>query len=267
MITSTSNQKIKKITNLLKKTKARREEGLFACEGRKMFLEVLTQFPERIEEAFFTEDCLAELSEGENGAQVKDALTKIKYETVDDKIFSQIAETVTPQGVIALVKTPVYELGDLLGEKTKLLVLDDLRDPGNLGTIVRTAEAAGMSGILLSKESVDITNPKVVRSTMGAIYRVPFFYAENLVETLKEIKKVKPELKAYASALHHDSKLYNEVDYSGDVAVVIGNESNGVSEAVIGESDETIYIPMQGKVESLNAAVAAAVIMYKVQEA
>ena len=166
--------------------------------------------------------------------------------------------------MLAIVKTPGYALTDILKENTaKLLVLDNLRDPGNLGTIIRTAEAAGMSGILLSEGCVDITNPKVVRSTMGAIFRVPFVRCEVLADELLRLKESYYGFTVYATALN-GSVVFTENKYYGRCAIVIGNESNGVSPEVLAASDKKIRIPMAGKVESLNAAVAAAIVMYEI---
>ena len=260
MITSATNPKLKRLASLLKKSAHRKAEHVFVIEGFKMFIEVLTQFPDRFEEIFMTPAAKEKLLK-DFGAAVIEGL---KYELVEEKLFDRFAETVTPQGVMAIVKTPEYSIGELLWENTsKLLVLDNLRDPGNLGTIIRTAEAAGMSGVLLSAGCVDITNPKVVRSTMGAIFRVPFVSCDNLSETLLRLKEEYFGFTVYATALN-GSTVYTENKYYGRCAIVIGNESNGVSPEVLAASDKKIRIPMAGKVESLNAAVAAAVVMYEV---
>lgn len=223
-----------------------------------MFLEVLCQFPDRIKEAYFTPEVYEELQAGYGGQ-----LSGINCELVDARVFNQMAETVTPQGVIAVVKMPEYTLDDLRDEKgMRLLILDDLRDPGNLGTIIRTAEAAGMTGILLSAESVDVTNPKVVRSTMGAILRMPIIYSSSIIQTLDKIRSESSGFLAFATAL--DGAVdYTEADYGTDYGLIIGNEANGVSREVIAASDGCVLIPMEGKVESLNAAVAAALVMYQ----
>lgn len=264
IITSSSNTRIKRLIGLLKKGKLRREEKVFVCEGKKMFLEVLCQFPERIKEAYFTEEAFEEINK-EYGKQ----LERVNYELVSSSVFDKIAETVTPQGVIAIVSMPEYTLDDLSGRcevnddiYARILILDNLRDPGNLGTIVRTAEAAGMTGILLSEESVDVTNPKVVRSTMGGILRVPIYYTSSMAKTLGDLKNKISGFKIFASALDA-SVPYDQVEYGNNYGIVIGNESSGVSKEVIKSSDYRIHIPMEGKVESLNAAIAAAIIMYQ----
>jgi len=141
-----------------------------------------------------------------------------------------------------------------------LMLLENLRDPGNLGTIIRTAEAAGVSGVILSKESVDIYNPKVIRSTMGAVYRVPFLYADDFMALLKELRN--KDVRLLAAHLK-GQKTFDRADYSGKVGILIGNEANGLSEEAAELANEKVLIPMAGSVESLNAAVAAALLMYE----
>ena len=166
MITSTSNVQMKEIAALLKKSKERKEKQAFVIEGRKMFEEICAD-KSRLVKAYFSESYAKEnYPDG--------MLPDIPCEVVADKVFDAVAETVTPQGVLAIVKMPVYSLEEMIAAAGTLVLLEDLRDPGNLGTIIRTPEAAGVSGIILSKESVDVYNPKVIRSTMGAVYRVPF---------------------------------------------------------------------------------------------
>lgn len=258
MITSSTNPRIKRLAGLLKKGRLRQEEQVFVCEGRKMFLEVLYQFPERIEEAYFTPEAFAEL---ENGCREK--LSGIRYELVDNSVFVKIAETVTPQGVLAVVRRKEYDIDDLCDDRgVRLLVLDNLRDPGNLGTMIRTAEAAGMTGILLSKESVDVTNPKVVRSTMGAMLRVPILYTCSILKEAETLRKKYQDFKLISSALEA-AVPYTQMDYGANYGIIIGNESSGVGSALVSASDACVSIPMEGKVESLNAAVAAALLMYQ----
>lgn len=141
-----------------------------------------------------------------------------------------------------------------------MVVLDNLQDPGNLGTIFRTAEAAGVTGILLSKDCVDVYNPKVIRSTMGAVFRMPFLYVEDLPEKIKELQK--EGIKTYAAHLRGEN-AYDEEDYTTGCAFLIGNEGNGLRDEVADCADCLIRIPMEGEAESLNAAVAAAVLMFE----
>ncbi len=255
MITARNNPQLKQVTALLKKRKEREEAGAFVCEGHKMFFEILRQAPERIVKAYWSEKGLAGLSEEE-----KAELAACSYETVSDAVFDQIAETVTPQGVLAIVRMPEYTMEQMLSEDdARILVLESLRDPGNLGTIVRTAEAAGMTGIVLSEDSVDIYNPKVVRSTMGAILRVPFVYTTELTEKLDDLKE--RGLTLYAAHLS-GSVPYTEPDYGRKYAIMIGNEANGLTPEATAKAQTCVRIPMEGQVESLNAAVAAAILMF-----
>ena len=168
----------------------------------------------------------------------------------------------TPQGVLCVVEQMNYSLESVLanGKVPHLMVLDNLQDPGNLGTIVRTAEGAGVTGIIMSKETVDIYNPKVIRSTMGSIYRMPFYYADDLIAAIDEMKK--RNISTYAA--HLDGKhSYDEENYQKPCAFFIGNEGNGLRDEIADAADIYIRIPMCGQVESLNAAVAACVLMFE----
>ena len=180
-----------------------------------------------------------------------------------DTVFAHASDTKTPQGVLCVVRQKSYKLEDLLkGEKRHLLVLDNLQDPGNMGTIVRTAEGAGVTGVIMSRDCVDIYNPKTIRSTMGSIYRMPFYYAEDILKAIRKIKDA--GIKVYAAHLDGE-KSYDEEDYAFSCAFLIGNEGNGLREETSKMADHYIIIPMSGEVESLNAAIAASVLMFEVK--
>lgn len=203
-------------------------------------------------------------------------------EVLSDPVFSYVSDTKNPQGILAVVKRLEYTMEDVLGksalkceeksgEKEKnpenhqirvphVIVLDNLQDPGNLGTIFRTAEAAGATGILLSSDSVDVYNPKVIRSTMGAVFRMPFFYVKDLPAAVKSLSS--QGIRTYAAHLN-GKNVYDEEDYTEGCAFLIGNEGNGLRDEVSECADCLIRIPMCGKAESLNAAVAAAVLMFE----
>ena len=257
MITARSNSQLKYLTKLMKSRSARKEDGVYVCEGRKMFFEILAQAPELLIKAYWSQSALGSLT-----AQERTLLDGCVTEEVSDDVFDSVAETVTPQGVIALVKMRNRTCGQLAESGRPLLILETLQDPGNLGTILRTAEAAGIGGVILSADSVDAYSPKVVRSTMGAIFRVPFAYADNLPDTLRTLRNQGYTL--YAAHLK-GSVPYDEPDYAGPVGILIGNEGNGLSEEVTGIADKRVRIPMEGSAESLNAAVAAALLMYEVK--
>ena len=251
VITSTSNEQIKKLIQLKEKSKVRKTTGTFTVEGKKMFVEIPA---EDLVSVYVSETFLKE-----NGELVKDK----KYQIVSDQVFKKISDTVTPQGIVAVVKQKSYSIDYIIEKRNKekscIVVLDRLQNPGNMGTIVRTGEAAGISGIIMSKDSADIYNPKVIRSTMGSIFRVPFAIVDDLaaaVDTLKD-----NGITTYAA--HLKGELYNSGSLTKDCALLIGNEARGLSEKISAKADKLIKIPMHGKVESLNAAIATAILMYE----
>ena len=251
MITSVQNQQIKLIQALNSKKKERDKHKLFVAEGVKIFREI----PDELRYAVF----VSESCERENGQ----LLNGVGYECVEDHLFERISDTRTPQGIITLVKQPAYSRDDLLGDKKPfILLLEDIQDPGNVGTIIRTAEGAGVTGIILTKGCADLTSPKTIRSTMGSIFRIPFVYedANDAVSWLKE-----NDITSYGAHLAGKCS-YIEPDYTSGTAIFIGNEGNGLSEEITEKCDMLVTIPMEGKLESLNAAVAAAIFMYKVHE-
>ena len=256
MITSTSNAKVKNLVNLKKKRKARDEEKVFLVEGIRMFVETPK---EHLLEVFVSETFYKK--EKKTVDRVLQG-SKAKLEVFSDTVFDYVSDTKTPQGVLCVVRQMNYSLESIMkSEKSPmLLVLDQLQDPGNLGTILRTAEGAGVTGIVMSRDTVDIYNPKVIRSTMGSIYRMPFYYAENLAEAIEELKS--HGVRTFAA--HLDGKrAYDEENYSGACAFMIGNEGNGLRDQIADLSDCYIRIPMCGEVESLNAAIAASVLMFE----
>lgn len=254
MITSTANQQVKQLIQLNKKAKLRSERDVFVVEGPKMFGEAPK---ERIEKAYLSESCF----EKQYGGQQDRLPAGIACEVVQDSVFKAMCDTQTPQGVLCLVKQYHYTLEELLKKERPLfLVLENLQDPGNLGTIMRTAEGAGVTGVILSKGSVDIYNPKTIRSTMGSIYRVPFLYAEDLQQVLELLRE--KGVRSYAAHLQ-GTETYDREDYTGGTAFLVGNESNGLSQELASCADCYIRIPMEGQLESLNAGVAASILMYE----
>ena len=149
-------------------------------------------------------------------------LESYTYELVSDKVFAAVSDTQTPQGILAVVEMPEYQLSDLLrGEKTHLLILESIQDPGNLGTMLRTGEGAGVTGVIMNRTTADLFNPKTIRSTMGSIYRMPFVVTENLNATVLQLKNQGVSL--YAAHLK-GTCAYDEPDYTGSCGFFIGNE-------------------------------------------
>ena len=248
MITSSSNPQIKRVLQLNTKGRVRRELKLFTAEGLKLFQESPDRWKERV---YVSEEFEQEHKELLDGAT---------YEVVENRIFARMCDTQTPQGILTVLRMPVYTREDLLkAAQPLLLVLEDLQDPGNVGTILRTAEGAGVTGVILSRKTVDLFHPKTIRSTMGSIFRVPFLYEDNLMDTMDWLKQ--SGIQTYAAHLN-GKKSYSQADYRGGSAFLIGNEGNGLSSGLAKAADCLIRIPMEGQVESLNAGVAAAILMY-----
>ncbi len=251
MITSSSNAKIKNIVQLNTSSRARREQGVFIAEGTKMFLEA----PEgSIRQAFVSESYYQRCTD-------RTRLESVPYEIVEDSVFKKAADTISPQGILCVIEQKHTELDELFAvAKPLFIVLEGLQDPGNLGTVIRTGEGAGVTGILMDRNTADVYNPKVIRATMGSVYRVPFLYVEDLQTILHRMRE--RQIHIYAAHLQ-GKRYYYEEDYRGGSAFLIGNEGNGLSEATAECADKLIRIPMQGQVESLNAAVSASILMYE----
>ena len=251
MITSVNNGQVKNIIQLNQKTKARREQGLFVAEGRKMFGEAPADW---IEKVYVSETLTSDPA-------LMEQVEKLPYDIVADSVFRQMSDTQTPQGILTVLRRPSYTLEDILGGKNPLvMVLEDLQDPGNAGTIIRTGEGAGVSGVFLTKTCVDITNPKVIRATMGSVYRIPFFYVEDVVSLKQKLQG--RGIRFFAAHLQGKNS-YDRESYEDGTAFLIGNEGKGLTDQAADAADCLIRIPMCGQVESLNAAMAAGILMYE----
>ena len=251
MITSADNPQIRQIIRLNTKARARREAGCFAAEGFRIFRET----PEALRRQVYVSESFLR----EHG----DLLTAVKAEVVSDRLFARMCDTQTPQGILTVAAMPQYRREQLLGGPGRpplILVLEDLQDPGNVGTILRTAEGAGVTGVILSSHTADPFQPKVIRSTMGSIYRVPFRREADLQDTMRWLDG--EGITSYAAHLK-GSVEYTEGRYASGTAFLIGNEGNGLSDSLSAAASGRIRIPMEGEVESLNAAVSAAVLMYE----
>ena len=236
-ITSKENEFIKHVKKLRDK-KYRDITNLYIIEGIKLVSESIKE-QAKIQQIILCDDC------EKNEIIPKDLMYEIaKYECVyvPEKIFKYLSEVQTPQGILAIVEK-TSKTTQIDYSQDIIVALDNLQDPGNLGTILRTVDSIGLTQILVSKETADCYNPKVVRSTMGAIFRVNVIECEDLEKTLKEIKKHK--FKIVASSLQTDNTIY-DINYQKKV-IVIGNEANGVEEKIQNIADEKIKIPMLRK--------------------
>lgn len=254
MISSTSNSRIKQLAQWQSKARERKKSGIFIAEGLKMYEEA----PENwVLETYVSEKCLEQLKAG----ALWEKLQRLGYEEVTEEVFAKISDTCTPQGILCVLKRPEYTLEQMLDKTAPLLmVLEDLQDPGNLGTIVRTGEGAGVNGIIMTGDTADIYNPKTIRATMGSVYRVPHIYIEDTAQTIDKLHAA--GIHTYAA--HLAGKVYyDSFDFRTGTAFLIGNEGNGLKKETADRADNYLKIPMEGRVESLNAAIAASLLMYE----
>ncbi len=259
MIKSLSNERVRKVVSYIQKSKARKENNVFVIEGMKMLREAPVL---QVREAYVTEKFLDGASEED-----KEILWRYGAETVTDEVMKKMADTRTPQGVLAVVSMYQYSEEEVLDgykemgiEKPLLLILENIQDPGNLGTMLRSSEGAGVTGVILSKGSADVYNPKVIRSTIGSIFRMPFMYVDNLPAFVEKLSE--RGIKTYAAHLK-GKRNYDKFDYTKPTAFLIGNEGNGLSKETADAASEYVLIPMKGQVESMNAATSAAILTFE----
>lgn len=256
MISSTSNAKVKNILNLKKSAKSRKEKQCFLVEGPRMVFEVP---PHLLAELYMTEEFYGKYEE-----QVLSMESQgIHYELISENVCKHISDTKTPQGIVAIVRYHTISLEHVLSleENPLFIILENLQDPGNLGTIIRTGEGAGVTAVIMNQGCVDPYNPKVIRSTMGAIFRMPLLIVPDLFEVMDQLHQ--KGVRTYAA--HLSGKRFYDYDYRNGSAFLIGNEGNGLSDELSSMATDRIRIPMKGEVESLNAAIAATVLMYETQ--
>lgn len=250
-ITSTSNETIKYFISLNDK-KTRMNEKRFIVEGYHL-----------VNEASKTNLLEAIISTDEKELK---KINNVKRYLVNDAIINKIATTKNPQNILGIVKMLDHNITNLLpiikGNKTKLIMLDDVNDPGNLGTIIRTAAGLGYDGIIMSPNTVDLYNEKVIRSTQGVMFKIPIIKA-NLLEVIKLLKKEKVFCIGTALTNAKDVKHITKKD---KFAICLGNEAKGISKEVLDNMDENVKIAMKNDVESLNVSIAAGIIMYEMME-
>ena len=244
-ITSRQNPLFRTIRKLNTSNAFRRQQGLFLCEGPKLLSEAV-----KWGVSIGTVVKIPEFA-------LPPGLGCRVVETPAD-VLRSLADTETPQGVVFTCALPDTALPETL-EKGRYLVLDGVQDPGNMGTIWRTADALGASGLILTGDCADPYSPKVVRATMGACFRLPVWRGER--QAVSELLKTSA-IPLYATALREDTEDVRQMDLSG-AAVVIGSEGRGISEELLGLCEKALKIPMEEKCESLNAAMAATIILWE----
>lgn len=241
LITSTKNEKVKAWRKLHKR-KGRKEAKAFLIEGFHL-----------IEEAWKSNEKIIEIIV-QDSVELPSWGNAYPVETVTEQVFQQITQTTTPQGIAAVVA--MKEIKKITG-KNKILI-DAVQDPGNLGTIIRSADAAGMDAVVLGKGAVDLYNDKVIRATQGSLFHIPVYEA-NLIEEITALKETGFEI--WATTLE-EAEPYNKVKVPEKAAIILGNEGAGIDKTLIKAADKRVVIPIYGKAESLNVGIAAAILMY-----
>ena len=250
------NNPLVKAAAELKQKKHRTERGEFLAEGLRTVEEAVAYG--KVRTLFYTQEAAG----GERMQRLLEAAAaqNIELICVSENVLKKIADTETPQGVVAVCAMPQVSLEDLLAGGQMLLVLDRIGDPGNMGTMLRTADAAGIGGVVLLKGCVDAYAPKTVRSSMGSLFHVPVAAGLDEAAFVKSARAAGYAL--LVTALDGADNLY-KADLSGRLAFVMGNEASGVSDYLLGAADKRVFIPMQGRAESLNVAMAAGIVMFE----
>ena len=250
-ITSAQNASIKLAKELLKKKAARKKQGLFVVEG----IRAVKEIPVHVQIRTLL------VSETVDEANYRDVQAK-EILVMPEHLFQTISETTTPQGVMAIVQKVDKKLEEMEWQQGPYLLLENLQDPGNLGTIIRSAHAFDFKGIFMTKGCVDLYSPKVVRSTMSSLFYMPIVLDGEIEDYVTYLKE--KGLTIYTTALNDKAQCIQDIVFEKNMVLIIGNEGNGVSDYCLEHTDHTMIIPMPGGAESLNASVATAVCMYEV---
>jgi len=255
-ISSRNNAIIKNVIKLNSNAKERREQKVFAAEGLRLCEEALKSNAQ-IESAFISETAF----QNNNGFAKQLCGRAIHSYMVSDNLFKSISATKTPQGILILIKIlDKTETFDRINGNKNYILLEDIQDPNNMGAILRSAAALWVNGVILSKHCCDIYSPKVVRGSMGAVFKLLFQYAENPKDYVVSFNKSGI---SYAAVVNESAIKINEVSFSGHSLIVIGNEANGLSKELVDSCSKKVIIPMDEKSESLNAAAAASILMWE----
>lgn len=253
-INSKNNLKIKDLIRLRDESKFRNDRSLFYVEGER----IINDTPKKLIDSLYIQK-----SKYKNYDSIINNIDDNKVFIIDDNVFDKIKDTKNSQGIIATVKYNYITVltNDFLTKVNTCLILDNINDPGNLGTIIRLAEATNISLIVLCNNCCNLYNPKVIRSCMSSLFRVNIFVSDNASRDLDLLKK--DGFKLYATVLDDKAIHFNKTNYSLKCAIVLGNEANGINDSIVNIADEKIYIPMCGEIQSLNVAIAATAVCYE----
>ena len=257
MIDNPRSPRVRGVAKLAKRD-ARSETGLFLLEGPQAVAEALTYRPELLVELFVTPTALDRYADIGRAAREAD----LEVEFVTEQVLDAMADTVTPQGVIAVCRQFPTSLKDILGDGPRLIaILEEVRDPGNAGTIIRAADSAGADAVILTGRSVDLYNPKVVRATTGSLFHVPVAVMPELDAVLERVKAA--GLQVLAADIKGEDLLSARGSLAAPTAWLFGNEARGLTDENLALADRAITLPIYGKAESMNLATAASVCLYE----
>ncbi len=251
MIKSNSNTKVKLLRNL-KSKKYRYQYKMYLVEGYQIALDYL-KYSRNIEFAVISE-------EFDKINDIKRLKEDLEINIIDKDIFNRISDTKNSQGIILVVNFEDYKISEIINKK-KLILIDGIQDPGNLGTIIRTCDAFNVGGVITLEKTVDLYNSKTVRASMGSIPRLPVVVCDSNDEVLKILKNSGFKILSSTPRFNIDIK---NLECKEKIALVIGNEGSGVSEKIINVSDDLVGINMKGDIESLNAGIAAGILIYEI---
>lgn len=251
IIRSKQNPQIKDWKKL-RTAKARKKSQSYLIEGSHLAQEAL-KWKVPVKQWIMTQTYYSQYEE-----ELGQTIQASSITVIDDSLAKELSATVSPQGIFAEVSIEAYHLEELKGGK-KFILLDQVQDPGNIGTIIRTADAAAYDAVIVGKGSADIYNDKIIRSTQGSIWHIPIIEMD-LTEAMSHLQQA--NIPVYATSLDRNAKSYKEIEQTAGVAIIVGNEGNGVSDELIQLADQTIYIPMPGHSESLNVAIAAGILIF-----
>ncbi len=251
-VSSVQNSIIKMAASLHQK-KNRQKTGLFLIEGRKSVEDAL-DYGLKITHIFLNK------STGED----MEKLPKNLIYLVNEKVLKKISTTDSPCEILAVAKQTEYKINDLMKDENPLIIiLENIKDPGNLGTIIRTAKAAAASGIILTEDTADIFNPKTVRASAANLWKIPIIYLDNTKNLRQKLLKYRDFQFISTVVSYENTKNYFEVNYKTPSVIIFGSEAEGISEGLLDQSDFSVKIPMQAEVESLNLSVSAGIILYE----
>lgn len=255
-ITSKDNLHIKRAKKILDSSKFRKQERCFLVEGVRMCEEAFKS-GNKITEVFYTEKCFEKFSD------IVSKISKISEKSfvINEKISKLISDTDTPQGIFCICKLPENTMFDM-NNSDRVVLLENIQNPSNLGSILRTCDALGIKTVAVSQGSCDVYNSKVLRGSMGAVFRLNICFFENTAKFIRELQEEKG-FKIYATVPHDDSLILGTTDFKGKCGIILGNEGNGLTQDAIDECFGKITIPMNKQSESLNVSVAAGISIWE----